>query len=175
MTSIYLSSENPRWIPKTEADLQAAIDGGLLDETHYLDLKEAPSSKGDNKELARDLASFAVDGGTLLVGIKEDKETRTFELAPQPLNGLPEKVEQSRAPFPIRRSTSSPRLSRLPQAPATSLSTSQRARPRRTWLKAGTSAAETKPNTASATRKSSDCMPDGTPSKPTRSVCCGRR
>ncbi|WP_329583530.1 AlbA family DNA-binding domain-containing protein [Streptomyces sp. NBC_01361] len=94
MTSIYLSSENPRWIPETEADLQAAIDGGLLEETHYLDLKEAPSSKGDNKELARDLASFAVDGGTLLVGIKEDKETRTFELAPQPLNGLPEKVEQ---------------------------------------------------------------------------------
>ncbi|MFH8736814.1 hypothetical protein [Streptomyces sp. NPDC017964] len=56
MTSIYLSSENPRWIPKNEDDLQAAIDGGLLEESHYLDLKEAPSSKGDNKELARDLA-----------------------------------------------------------------------------------------------------------------------
>lgn len=94
MTSIYLSSDNPRWIPKTEADLKAAIDGGLLEETHYLDLKEAPSNKTDNKELARDLASFAVDGGTLIVGIKENKDTRTFELAPQPLNGLPEKVEQ---------------------------------------------------------------------------------
>jgi hypothetical protein len=65
VTSIYLSSDNPRWIPKTEADLKAAIEGGLLEETHYLDLKEAPSNKTDNKELARDLASFAVDGGTL--------------------------------------------------------------------------------------------------------------
>lgn len=94
MTSIYLSSENPRWIPKTEADLQAAIDGGLVEETHYLDLKEAPSNKTDNRELARDLASFAVDGGTLIIGVKEHKDTRTFELVPQPLNGLPEKVEQ---------------------------------------------------------------------------------
>ncbi|MFJ6384740.1 helix-turn-helix domain-containing protein [Kitasatospora sp. NPDC092039] len=94
MTSIYLSSDNPRWIPKTEADLQAAIDGGLFEESHHLDLKKAPNNKGDNKELARDLSSFAVDGGTLIIGVQENKETRTFELAPQPLNGLPEKIEQ---------------------------------------------------------------------------------
>jgi hypothetical protein len=29
MTPIYLSADNPRWIPSTEADLQAAIDAGL--------------------------------------------------------------------------------------------------------------------------------------------------
>ncbi|MGX4695382.1 AlbA family DNA-binding domain-containing protein [Streptomyces sp. JNUCC 63] len=80
-------------MPKTEADLQAAIDGGLFEESHHLDLKKAPHSKGDNKELARDLASFAVDGGTLIIGVQENKESRTFKLAPQPLNGLPEKVE----------------------------------------------------------------------------------
>ncbi|MDX3588919.1 AlbA family DNA-binding domain-containing protein [Streptomyces europaeiscabiei] len=94
VTSIYLSSDNPRWMPKTEADLQAAVDGGLFEESHHLDLKKAPSSKGDNKELARDLSSFAVDGGALVIGVQENKENRTFELAPQPLNGLPEKVEQ---------------------------------------------------------------------------------
>ncbi|MER6392775.1 ATP-binding protein [Streptomyces sp. NPDC001523] len=93
MTSIYLSSDNPRWIPKTEADLQAAINGGLFQESHHLDLKKAPSSKGDNRELARDLASFAVDGGTLIIGVQENKESQTFDLAPQPLNGLPEKIE----------------------------------------------------------------------------------
>lgn len=80
-------------MPKTEADLQAAVDGGLFEESHHLDLKRAPNSKGDNKELARDLASFAVDGGTLIIGVQENKDSRTFELAPQPLNGLPEKVE----------------------------------------------------------------------------------
>ncbi|MFD3678588.1 helix-turn-helix domain-containing protein [Streptomyces sp. NPDC058613] len=94
MTSIYLSSDNPRWIPKTEADLQAAVDGGLFEESHHLDLKKAPNSKGDNKELARDLSSFAVHGGTLIIGVQENKDDRTFELAPQPLNGLPEKIEQ---------------------------------------------------------------------------------
>ncbi|MFE3126660.1 helix-turn-helix domain-containing protein [Streptomyces hydrogenans] len=81
-------------MPKTEADLQAAVDGGLFEESHYLDLKKAPNSKGDNKELARDLVSFAVDGGTLIIGVQENKDSRTFELAPQPLNGLPEKIEQ---------------------------------------------------------------------------------
>ncbi|MBT1094198.1 helix-turn-helix domain-containing protein [Streptomyces sp. Tu102] len=94
MTSIYLSPDNPRWMPRTEADLQAAVDGGLFEETHHLDLKKAPSSKGDNKELARDLSSFAVDGGTMIIGVQENKESRTFELAAQPLNGLPEKIEQ---------------------------------------------------------------------------------
>jgi hypothetical protein len=94
VTSIYLSSDNPRWTPKTEADLQAAVEGGLFEESHHLDLKKAPNSKGDNKELARDLASFAVDGGTLVIGVREDKDSRTFALAPQLLNGLPEKVEQ---------------------------------------------------------------------------------
>ncbi|MFI5867433.1 helix-turn-helix domain-containing protein [Streptomyces sp. NPDC051546] len=94
MTPIYLSSDNSRWMPKTEADLQAAVDGGLFEESHHLDLKKAPNSKGDNKELARDLASFAVDGGTLIIGVQENKDSRTFELTPQPLNGLPEKIEQ---------------------------------------------------------------------------------
>lgn len=54
---------------------------------------KAPSTKGDNKELARDLASFAVDGGTLIIGVQENKDSRTFELSPQPLNGLPQKIE----------------------------------------------------------------------------------
>ncbi|MGW0647281.1 AlbA family DNA-binding domain-containing protein [Streptomyces umbrinus] len=94
VTSIYLSPSNARWTPKTEADLSAAIADGLLEESHYLDLKEAPSNKTGNKELAQDLASFAIDGGTLIVGISEDKENRSFGLAPQRLNGLPEKVEQ---------------------------------------------------------------------------------
>ncbi len=108
MTSIYLSSTNPRWTPKSEADLDAAISGGLLEETHYLDLKEKTDpGKAGNKELARDLASFAVDGGTLVIGISEDKTNRTLSLAPQPLEGLPEKVEQ------VARSLADPPLNVL--------------------------------------------------------------
>ncbi|MGW1871469.1 AlbA family DNA-binding domain-containing protein [Streptomyces mauvecolor] len=90
---IYLSSGTPRWTPKTEADLRAAIDGGLIDESNHLDVKKELVTKGDNKELARDLSSFAVDGGTLVVGIGEDKPNRLFTLEPQLLDGLAEKVD----------------------------------------------------------------------------------
>lgn len=94
MRPIYLSSDNPGWTPRTEADLQAAIDQGLLAESHYMDLKREPSSgKSANKELARDLSSFAVDGGTLIEGVQENLDG-SFTLCPQPLAGRPERVEQ---------------------------------------------------------------------------------
>ena len=93
MTPIYLSADNPRWTPRAEADLQTGIDQGMLSESHYLDLKEVPATRGDNKEAARDLASFSIDGGTLIYGIAEDKVNRTFIRSPQQLNGLAEKIE----------------------------------------------------------------------------------
>lgn len=93
MTPIYLSADTPRWTPRTEGDLQTGIDQGLLGESHYLDLKEVPATKGDNKEAARDLVSFSIDGGTLIYGIAEDKTNRTFIRSPQRLKGLAEKIE----------------------------------------------------------------------------------
>ncbi|MFI6705379.1 helix-turn-helix domain-containing protein [Nonomuraea sp. NPDC050478] len=94
MTPIYLSADNPRWTPKTETDLRRAIDGGLIKESHHLDLKKVPATKGDNRESAKDMVSFAIDSGTLIMGVAEDKQNRTFTLAPQPLNGLAEQVEE---------------------------------------------------------------------------------
>ena len=93
MTSIYLSASK-RWTPTSEADIQAALDQGLIGESHHLDLKEFPAGKGDNKEAARDMASFAIDGGALIYGIAEDKENRSFYRKPGPLNGMAEKLEQ---------------------------------------------------------------------------------
>ena len=84
----------PYWRPRSEADIQRAIDDGLLSENHYLDCKrEIGATPGERKETARDLASFAIDGGALLIGVAEDKANRTFTLAPQPLRGLVERVE----------------------------------------------------------------------------------
>ncbi len=92
--SIYLSDDRPRWQPTTEAELRSVTDAGLLQETHYLDAKrEIGDSGGPRKETARDLASFAIDGGGLVIGVEENKEERTWTLAPQPLNGLAERVE----------------------------------------------------------------------------------
>lgn len=93
-TAVYLSAMTPRWTPTTEADLREALAAGLLEETHYLELKsEVPPGKGSNKELARDLAQFAVDGGTLIVGVEEHDDAPPT-LAPVALAGLPERIEQ---------------------------------------------------------------------------------
>jgi hypothetical protein len=89
-----LGPDAPRWAPTTEEDIRVAVDTGLLKESHYIDVKrEAGSSRNANKETARDIASFAIDGGPLLYGVEEDNSTGVFTCAPQPLNGLIEKID----------------------------------------------------------------------------------
>jgi len=76
------------WDPRSESDLATAIDAGVLAETHYQDIKREVGSKpGERKELARDLAQFALDGGKLIIGIDEDKDARTWTLARKPSPG----------------------------------------------------------------------------------------
>lgn len=83
----------PLFTPTSEAEIAAAAAGGLLDETHTLEIKrEIAAGSGANKELARDLASFAIDGGTYIVGV--DETTTPRSLAPVVLAGLPERIEQ---------------------------------------------------------------------------------
>lgn len=81
------------WPPRTEAALDSAAKNRDLVETHVLDVKRELPPKSDpaNKELARDLASLAIDGGLLIIGVDEDKN---FALNPVPLDGLAERVEQ---------------------------------------------------------------------------------
>jgi hypothetical protein len=83
------------WIPKTEAEIQRAIDEGALAENQHLDVKKSTGdSEGGRKETAKDLASFSTYGGVLLIGVLENKEARTFELTPISLDGAAEKVNQ---------------------------------------------------------------------------------
>src|SRR5713226_2515992 len=80
------------WPPRTEAALDAAAKDGHLRETHALELKrEVASGDAANKELAADLASLANDGGLLFIGIDEATGPG---LAPVPLAGLAERIEQ---------------------------------------------------------------------------------
>jgi hypothetical protein len=79
--------------PRTEEELQRLIDNGFLEESHWLDLKrEFGSGNSANKELAKDIAAFALDGGTILIGVDED--TSPPRLWPIPLEGLAERIEQ---------------------------------------------------------------------------------
>lgn len=83
------------WSPTSERDLQLAIAEGSLIESHTVEVKErSGSTDGERKETARDLASFAIDGGVIILGIAEDKAARQFRLAPQPLEQLTERMEQ---------------------------------------------------------------------------------
>ena len=82
-----------RW--GSEADLQRDIDEGTFEENHYVEAKrEVGTSKSSNVELARDLAQFAIDGGTLIIGVEEHKDSKTFTLAPFEIpSGFSERVE----------------------------------------------------------------------------------
>jgi hypothetical protein len=83
------------WTPSSESDIQLAIDEGTLTESAYFEVKRSTGeADGERKETARDLASFALSGGAILIGVAEDKAARTFSLAPQPLSGLGERLEQ---------------------------------------------------------------------------------
>ncbi|MFC6008060.1 ATP-binding protein [Angustibacter luteus] len=56
--------------------------------------REVGDSNGPRRELARDLAGFAIDGGALLIGVAEDTDTGTLTPSPVPLVGQAERIEQ---------------------------------------------------------------------------------
>jgi hypothetical protein len=78
-----------KWLPKNEDELLAAFRDGTLDERNWCDVKREIDT---NLELARDLTSFSVDGGIVVVGI--DEKTPETPLNALPLNGLCERIEQ---------------------------------------------------------------------------------
>ncbi len=82
-----------RWIPTTEDELQAALSDRLLVEGHHVDFKKM-SAAGDkaNLGLAIDLASFAVDGGVIVVGV--DEATNPPTASPIRLAGMKERIDQ---------------------------------------------------------------------------------
>jgi hypothetical protein len=94
-SSAYLGPEKGRWTPTAWSDVLEAAAGGLLDESHWVDLKqELPAGKRThNTELAQDLASLAVDGGLLVVGV-EDHDSRAGKVCGVELAGLADRVDQ---------------------------------------------------------------------------------
>ncbi|MBJ7594875.1 MAG: hypothetical protein JF886_08435 [Candidatus Dormibacteraeota bacterium] len=82
------------WQPRTEADIQAAIDQGLVRESHVFDVKKPPPPPSKNVDIAVDLACFAVDGGRILYGVSQPDSTAPTTLAPFDVSGLPERLDQ---------------------------------------------------------------------------------
>jgi hypothetical protein len=94
MESVYVSPDHPRAPLRSEEDVTRAVGNGLLVENHFLDLKRLiPEGKSKNVELAKDLASFAIDGGIIIVGIDE-RADGTLATHPVALDGLAERIDQ---------------------------------------------------------------------------------
>lgn len=103
--SVYLGPGRDRWTPSSHAEVVAAAADGLLDEGHHLELKrEIPAGDRGNKELGRDLASCAVDGGLIVVGVV-DEASAAGAVVDVDLPGLAERVDQ------VARSRITPPLS----------------------------------------------------------------
>jgi Putative DNA-binding domain len=94
-SSAYLGQEKGRWTPNAWSDVVEAAAGGLLDESHWVDLKqELPAGKRThNTELAQDLASLAVAGGLLVIGI-EDHNSYAGKVCGVELARLADRVDQ---------------------------------------------------------------------------------
>jgi hypothetical protein len=95
------------WLPETEADLETAARAGTLDEnTTRLEFKQQiDSTEAGRRRIAEELASLAVDGGVLIVGVVDTKHRATptnptDALHPVPLAGEPERIEQIAATRP---------------------------------------------------------------------------
>ena len=93
--SVYLGPQQKRWTPATWAEVVEAAAGGLLDESHWVDLKRelATGKASVNTDLAKDLASFAVDGGLLVIGI-EDHNSHAGAVCGTSLAGLADRIDQ---------------------------------------------------------------------------------
>lgn len=91
--------------PTSAAELKAWLSAAdRPEEDHYLDFKaQLNAGPKENKELAKDLAQFALDGGSLVIGVLEGKE-EPHTPVPVTLEGLRERVEsvaQSRVDPPM--------------------------------------------------------------------------
>ncbi|HJQ00847.1 MAG TPA: RNA-binding domain-containing protein [Jatrophihabitans sp.] len=83
-----------RWVPTDEAGLREAFERGVFEERNWCELKrELGDTKSANTDLAKNLASLAVDGGSFIVGLDE-RAPDGNPLHPVPLNRLCERIEQ---------------------------------------------------------------------------------
>lgn len=75
MQSFYIGPHQQRLRLASWADAERASTDGLFNEHQWTECKwDVPSGRDETFELARDLASFGVDGGTLLIGVGDRKK-----------------------------------------------------------------------------------------------------
>lgn len=92
-----MSRPRHTWNWQDWAQAAADVASGEVHEHQQLELKRDAygNADGAKKELAKDVAALAVDGGTLVIGVDEDKSTgRATALSPVELAGQVERIRQ---------------------------------------------------------------------------------
>ena len=79
-----------RWEPKDLDELRSFVENGGASETRFYEFKE--QLPPNNQRVAKQLAGFAIDGGSLVIGVAEPEPGR-FEVRPIEHAELREKVD----------------------------------------------------------------------------------
>jgi hypothetical protein len=85
------------WLWTSWNDPVTDVASGELRESHTVEFKgdDYPRTDGGRREMAKDIAALAVDGGTLIIGVEEDNATgRAIDLTPVAIQGLAERIDQ---------------------------------------------------------------------------------
>jgi len=80
--------------PTSEQEIVAAIEAGHLIEKASFDAKAALPTQNRSKDLAKDVAAMANNGGILLYGVGEDEHGRPTVTQPFKLAGTRERIDQ---------------------------------------------------------------------------------
>ena len=82
------------WLPESWKDVEGML--GEAVELSTLEFKrELGSGASPNAELAKDIASMTLNGGVIIIGLAEDKRTRTAsEISAVTLSGMEERIRQ---------------------------------------------------------------------------------
>lgn len=80
------------WQPRGIDEFERAVTTGVLEERHDFDAKRQLPESG--KELAKDIAAMATDGGCLVYGVGEGDNGQPRLLAPFQLAGAAERIDQ---------------------------------------------------------------------------------
>jgi hypothetical protein len=91
-----VQSPRPTWLPTTFAQAEAEVSARVVVENHYSELKRTyePTDSG-RREMAKDIAALALDGGAIVIGVDEDNTGRAIALVPVELAGFAERLDQA--------------------------------------------------------------------------------
>jgi hypothetical protein len=79
------------WVPRSLEELRAGL-AARVHEAGSVEFKRELPGSSKTSDIAVDVAAMAAEGGTVVYGLTEDKETGTFTEAPIPLKGAIERI-----------------------------------------------------------------------------------